>query len=374
MKMMKKIIALALVSLMALSFAACHEKDEIAVKVGDLEFTSAYYMCALINADMDAQGKAQESLTDKEKKDPKFDIYSKKIDGMDYVEWVEKQAIENIKRNAAYKMLCAKNKVEPTAEQSASAKQYAEFYWANYGYAGLFEPNGVSKNTFVKYMTDTNCSSLYFDHLYAKEGVKAISDEEMKKTMAENFVLADSISTSFTDDQGKPMTDDKIKELKDKFNGYVTALKDGSKTYETVYHEFNGTKESDDTKEEDKKDENNKEDKEELKPINRHARVLGSKDTAYSSDDFDKVKGMAVNEVKLVELEKNGGLTIFVKRDLEADPYYVDQIDSAVRHFLKDDEFKKEIDDFVKGLKVEVVERAVKPFKVKKIEYPQTGY
>ena len=62
MKMMKKMIALMLVAIMALSFCACHRKDEVAVTIKDVEFTSAYYMCALINADMEAADAAEEKI------------------------------------------------------------------------------------------------------------------------------------------------------------------------------------------------------------------------------------------------------------------------------------------------------------------------
>ena len=58
MRNIKRIIALALGLLMALSFAGCHKKNEIAVTIGDVEFTSAYYMCALVNADSEAKGKS----------------------------------------------------------------------------------------------------------------------------------------------------------------------------------------------------------------------------------------------------------------------------------------------------------------------------
>ena len=51
MKSVKRIIALVLGVLMAFSFTGCiHKKGEIAVKINGVEFTSAYYACALINA------------------------------------------------------------------------------------------------------------------------------------------------------------------------------------------------------------------------------------------------------------------------------------------------------------------------------------
>ena len=79
MKNFKRIIALALVFLMAVSFVGCHKKNEIAVTVGDVEFTSAYYMCALINADSEAKTKVQEELSeDEQSSTTEIDYYSKK--------------------------------------------------------------------------------------------------------------------------------------------------------------------------------------------------------------------------------------------------------------------------------------------------------
>lgn len=371
MKMMKKMFAILLVALMVLSFAACHGKDEIAVTVGDVEFTSAYYMCALINADMEAQSLVYESLSEEEQQATDIDYYSHKVEDTDYVEWVENRALESLKDIAAYKLLCEENEITIPEDEQEYIDQYVEYYWTSYGYSTLFEPNGVSKNTFAKYTSDATYSALYFDHLYAEDGEKAISADDMSKAIADNFVLVDTISTTFTNDEGTEMTEDEIAALKEKFNGYVTAINDGTKTYEAVYHEFNGTSEADDTAEETTTEET---EEETLEPVNRHASVLGAEDTDYASDDYETVKAMAVGEVKLVEVEDNGGLKLFVKRDISADAYYVDQIDSSVRHLLKDEEFEKTIDDYVKELDTKVVKYAVNQFKVKKIVYPETTY
>ena len=55
MKLMKNIIAVVIVFVMAFSVTGCHKKNEIAVTANGFEYTSAYYMCALINADNEPQ-------------------------------------------------------------------------------------------------------------------------------------------------------------------------------------------------------------------------------------------------------------------------------------------------------------------------------
>ena len=161
MKNVKRLFALALVLVMALSIAACHKKDEVAVKIGDVEFTSAYYMCALINADSEAKSKVQEELSDDESIDD-VDYYSKKIDDKDFVTWVEDTAMDSIKEIAAYKTLCKENNLEISEEDVANAENYASYYWSSYGYSAYFEPNGVGQSTYAQYIKDSYYSKLYF--------------------------------------------------------------------------------------------------------------------------------------------------------------------------------------------------------------------
>ena len=157
MKLVKKIIALVLGVLMAFSFTGCiHKKGEIAVTIGDVEFTSAYYMCALINSNTEAQNEVNSSLSEDElSSTTEIDYLSKEIDGKKFEDWVKDKAIENLKTIAAYKLLCKENKLELTEEEANNANMYASYYWSNYGYSAYFEPNGVSKATKTEYLKDT---------------------------------------------------------------------------------------------------------------------------------------------------------------------------------------------------------------------------
>lgn len=358
MKMLKRIFAAALAGALALTFTACHKKDEIAVTVGDVEFTSAYYMCALINADSEAKTKVQEGLSDEEKSSSEIDYYSKKIDDKPYVEWVEDTAMNNLKKIAAYKTLCKENKLELDEEDKTNAENYASMYWSSYGYGAYFEPNGVSQKTYTRYMTDAYYSGVYFEHIYGAEGEKAIAADKVKAEIYDNFIIANILEVSFGN-----KSEDEIKTLKEKLNGYVTSLKDGSKTFEEVYKDYNGTAEEE--------EEPDKTDSEEPQPKDKYASILGAEDTVYEYEHYEDIKKMANGEVKLIELEDNAGMILAVKRDITADPYYLDTLDITARHLIADDEFEKEIEEYAGKLKLEVNNYAVKQFKVKKIKEPE---
>jgi len=97
MRLIKRIGAIICALAILMSFAGCHKKDEIAVTVGDVEFTSAYYMCALVMADSEARNEVYEDLSDEEKTSDEVDYFSKKIDGKKYKTWVKDTAIEGLK-------------------------------------------------------------------------------------------------------------------------------------------------------------------------------------------------------------------------------------------------------------------------------------
>lgn len=379
MKNHKRIFASALILLMAVYTAACHPKDEIAVTVGDVSFTSAYYMCALINADSEAKTRVQEELSEDESTTD-IDYYSKKIDDKDYVTWVEDTAMETLKQIAAYKTLCEENGLELSEEDETNAETYASYYWSSYGYSAYFEPNGVGEQTYTQYMKDSYYSEMYFEFLYGAEGEKAIDAETVRTTMYDNFIIADMLQASFSG-----LEEDQITETTEQFNTYAEELSSGAKTFEQVYNEYNGitedtestdsssqteTTESSGTDASSETEGTEDTESEELQPKDQYASILGTEDTVYASDQFDTIKEMATGEVKVIELEDDAGLILAVKQDITADPYYAETLDSSARHLIADEEFEADIKEYADGLTLDVNNYAVNQFKVKKIIEP----
>lgn len=368
MKNIKRAFAAALVAVMALTFTACHKKNEIAVTAKDVEFTSAYYMCALINADSEAKNKVQESLTEEEQKAETINYYSKKIDNKEYKTWVKDKALDYLKGIAAYKLLCAENKVELDDELKSNAEYMGEYYWG-YGSSAYFEPNGVSKETYLKYSADAAYSEAYFNHLYGKDGEKEISAKDVKSEIHGSYVIAEQLNASYTSE----MTDKEKTALKKKLQNYVKDLNAGKKTFEQVYNDYNAIKETD--KEE--HDHDHEEGEEVSEPKSEYAQIFGKEGTNYESEHYDTVKKLKTGVAKLIELEDKSGFILVVKQDIKADDYYLEALDSAARHTLKDEEFEKTIEEYKKSFELDVNSYAVNQFKVDKIvepDYSNTAY
>ncbi len=360
MKNLKRILSVLLTLVLISSFAGCHKKGEIAVKIGDVEFTSAYYMCALLNADGEAQNLVYEALSDEEKSGEKeVDIYSKKVEDKKYVDWVEDTALDYLKTIAAYKTLCIKNKLELDDETENELEMYTNYYWQSY--ASYYEPNGVAKATYEQYMKDSYYSELYFEHLYAKDGEKEINAEDVKNKIYDNFVIANMLQASITSE----MTEDEVTALKEQLDGYADKLKAGKVTFKDVYNEYNGI-------EEEETEEQEETDEEESKPQDEYATVVGAEGTSYESDQYETIKAMATGEIKVIEIEEQGYMLV-VKQDITADEYYLENLDIAARHLIADEEYENTIKDYAKKLDTDINKYAVKQFKVKKIVQP-TSY
>ncbi len=376
MKLMKKIVAAVIVSIMALSVTACHKKGEIAVTVNGIEFTSGYYMAALIDSYLQAQDTVYSSLSDTTSE---INYFKQSIEGKKFEVWVKDEALELLKENATYKKLCKDNKLEISDEKKSEAEYMAYYYWNYYGYAGYYEPNGVSYATYSQFMVDTYYQALYFDFLYGKDGEKEIAAADVEKKLYDNFIIADLIEVTFDDETAKEK-----EALKEKLDGYVADLKSKKKTFEEVYKDYNKTDETEDTESSNNSTASDTssatsdatssttsgEEEKELEPLDSYAQILGAKDSGYDHDYFTDINKMATNEIKLIEKAENKGYYLVVKKDIKADPYYLDYLDSTVRHLLKDDEFTKDMEKLFKEAKADVNSFAVDRFKVKNIKEP----
>ena len=356
MKNIKRVICIAMALCLLLTLAACHKKNETAIKVGSVKFTSGYYACVPFFTDSQARSKVESELSEKGESTEDIDYYKQKIDGKSFEKWVKEETLNAIKKIAASKLYCKEKDLE-LGDDAAQLETYAEYYW-NQGYSSILTENGVSKETYIKYMKDLSYEDLYFDKVFGAEGEKAITEEQMQEELSKNYAIADMLDVDFAD-----MDDEEKTAKTEQLNEYLEALKSGKRTFEEIYHEFNGSDESsDETSEDDDTD----------KPLDSHATLIGNADTNYSNDYFDDIYAMETDEVKIIDKADDAGKILVVKKDVIADPYYLKTYDSTLRHAIADEDFDKLVEEYIKSLTFKEYTSATNRFKVKKIYYPET--
>ena len=352
MKTMKKIAAIILCLAVVFALSACHKKDEIAVTVksgkNEMEFTSAMYSYALLEADMEARNTLESQAND-----TITDYYSKQIDGMKYVPWVEKKAMENLKTFAYYNFKAKELGVELTAEEIAEAKSYAETYWDYYGYGDTYEQNGVGKSTFATANTYYSLSDALFKKIYGEGGEKEVSKATIEENMLENFEVVNLIAIDISEYKEKEVT-----ETKNKLEGYKKRLKKGE-SFEKIYGEYYDTKPEDHSGHTHDGVQSSED---------HYATVVGSKDTDYAIDIFDDIKKMKEGDISVFSDENY--LYLVVRKDLNKDKYFFEKLKEDTLWLLKEADYLDVIAKNISEYELDENTYATNLFKVKKIKYP----
>lgn len=358
MKIFKKITALAAAAAVCLSLVGCHPKNEVAVTVGDVEYTSAFYMCALLQADGEARDKIQEAFTEKDANanTANIDYFKEKVEGKSFEDWVKDRALEICRTYAYLETICDEKDVKISAEDLESAESYAESYWNYYGYSSYYGANGVSYNTFKEFFTYPRLEQTYFLSIYGKEGTDPVPESDVKTALSEKFALADCLTESLVDENGKALSDDAKAKIKTEMEGYKTRL-DKGEAFKTVYEEKNGKQNTETT------------DKEEEKPKDSLAQIFGNEDTeSYASDYYKDISALKVGETKIIEDTENSRILLVVKKDIMEDPYYLNNMYDYILNLLKYDSFEEDLEKSSKDLKLKENTYATNRFKVKKIK------
>ena len=378
MKTLKKALAIVLAVVFVLSLAACHPKDEVAISAGDYKITSAMYSYFLTMADSEAKSLINSS----DKYDTKakgFSYYKQKIDDKPFETYVKDLAIENCLRYIALEKLSKDAKLKISDEDKKSWESTADYYW-NYAYGPVLIENGVGYATYKKIFMNDALYNEYFEFTYGKGGEKEISVDSIKKAMQENYSAVYMITHDYSKEE-KP----DVEAISKSLDKYVASLKDG-KAFADVLAEYNkdNKKETSSstttstttssttstTTATTSSSTTSSSEKEEKKPKDSDITILSKYEDTYGATYFDKyadVEKLEADEVVLIHDEDAKTYYIVVKKDINADEYYLDDLTDEIRYLLKSDEYNKFIKDTASKLDYEVNKFAVNQFKVKKI-------
>lgn len=350
MKLLKKSVAIILAVVFTLTLTACHSKDEVALTIEGIDIKTGLYLNALVDCDSDARVRVDEQLANKESEsatNEETDYYSQQIDGLSYTEYVNMKTLERCKEFAFYQKLVNDGVIKLTDIEKNDADSYAENYWNGYGYGYLYGENGISVDTFKQVMLYSAYSNAYFMHIYGEGGEKEVPKATIKQNMLDNYALAYVLNASYVENA----TEDSKAALKTKLEGFGKRLQKGE-DYLKIYNELNGTNEKAPEKTEDG-------------PKDPYTSIISEN----SSADFDEVYEMKVGDYKVFETEDKTGLTLYVRLDINSDPYYLTSLNDTILLDLKQEEFDKMVKDTIANYKVEENSWAVDRIDVEDIDY-----
>lgn len=176
--MMKKTLAvLALALVLALGLTGCIGNFyESAGTINGTDISGGLYLMAQYNAYTEARTNEQ---IDAEK-----DLLKQKIDGVSTSEWIKTRTEELLRRYVAIRALCRERDIELDSTGQQNIQQMQQ-YWTYL--EDTYANNGISYETFTRYLTVDELSRQLFNDLYAEDGELAVPDEELKKQYGEEY-------------------------------------------------------------------------------------------------------------------------------------------------------------------------------------------
>ena len=212
MKLAKRIAAGLLCAAAACSFTACKDTTW-AYKIQDTTITAGMYIAYQINAYMEAQNEAEDTTKD---------VLEQQIDGKDATAWINEKVLEYCKSYVAVEQKFNELGLSFSDSDKNILETQLENMW--YYYQSLYEPNGAGKQSVEKILENSYKSNLIFKKYYDKDGIEAVSEEDLKKEFTDNYALVKYIQMPMKDAEGNKLKTEGKEELKKKAEAYVERL------------------------------------------------------------------------------------------------------------------------------------------------------
>ena len=354
MKAFKRILAILLCVVMALSVTACGGDTSWIMKTEKTEITAGHYMYYLVGA----YSNATYMVEDTEKS-----VLSQTIDGVKAATWIENTAIDAAKFAIVVKEMFEAEGLELSADNQEYVTQMVNYYWAYFG-STVYEPNGVAYNTLLKAMSYDTMTSQLFEYLYGEGGSREISADDVKKGLTENYGKIKEIGISLAGMSGEMRSEEVQADLKAKAEDYKKRIEAGEKIEDLMKEHYNvevelAVEETGSTAEEVTGGTT-------ADDIDTEAVVVSSDNTNYSENEIKEILELENGEVAVLVEEEY--IRVVQKMDILEDDTYLKEYDMSIRITLKGEEFTEEIQNLANELEIEINEAGLKKYKPSKVK------
>lgn len=374
MKLTIRILALVLAMVTTFTLIGCHQKDEVVLTVGDVEIPSGLYLAF----QLEGYGKLMDGVNSQLSASSAAGEITKYSDYFNYTyedqtasDYINSQALALALEYALVQQKYKEYGLELTKDQIAYTEDYAKYYWEN-GEKEYYEPNGVGLESYKKLVTFRTMKSVIFEYYYGKKdattgkgGLYTVADADLKKALAENYVLANTLTIDLVPSQEsgvKEYTAAQKAEFKKDLQGKVDKYNKGT-SFDAIYKEvYNQEPQS------------NVQETEDLKTIYPKSAGVFSKDSSDATlynllKDKKAADDFKYGTAYLVGGDDAGQYSMAIIYDIAKDPYYLEQYRSDLLYILKDEEFTAKLAEEAKGLTVNKNQSLVDFYKPTNIDY-----
>lgn len=219
----KKAIAIASAAAIMAGASGCGEKTTWGAEINGTQVPAGVFIYYLQNAYYDAQSKAETSETAEGEEAP--DIFTLQIEGKNAKDWMYDEATKSMQEYCAIEEKFAERGLSLTAEEKEAAQLYSDQLW-DYG-GEYYMEMGISQKSYLSVYLNSIKREKLFGSYYFEGGENAVSDDEAKSYLDENYALINYIDIELKDGEGNLLKSDGIAERRAMAEDYIARYNNG---------------------------------------------------------------------------------------------------------------------------------------------------
>lgn len=228
----KKITAVAAAAAVMSSMTACGENTTWGATIDGSDIPAGIFIYYLQSAYYSAQSKLNEENSASSDAIASADgttttaaVFSSQIDGKDAKTWIYDEATKSMQEYAAIEAKFTELGLTITADEKDAAKVYCDQIW---DYAGeYYTKMGISEKSYTSLYLNSQKRDKVFKAIYSEGGEYAVSDDEIKTYLDENYAMINYIAMELKDGSGNLLKSDGKAEMMSMAESYVERYKNG---------------------------------------------------------------------------------------------------------------------------------------------------
>ena len=228
----KKITAVAAAAAVMSSMTACGENTTWGATIDGSDIPAGIFIYYLQSAYYSAQSKLNEENSASSDAIASADgttttaaVFSSQIDGKDAKTWIYDEATKSMQEYAAIEAKFIELGLTITADEKDAAKVYCDQIW---DYAGeYYTKMGISEKSYTSLYLNSQKRDKVFKTIYSEDGEYAVSDDEIKAYLDENYAMINYIAMELKDGSGNLLKSDGKAEMMSMAENYVERYKNG---------------------------------------------------------------------------------------------------------------------------------------------------
>lgn len=297
------------------------------------------------------------------KTDAETSVLDITIEDMPARDWINAKVVSDMREFAAVESKFDELQLEFSDNEDAKTSVAVDQWWDYL--QEYYEKLGISKQSYLDVALNGTKREAIFDYYYGKNGVNAVSDEEIKAYLSESNARIKYIEMPLRDGEGNLLKSAGKTELKTMAEGYIgraekgESFEDISDEYDDYYAALQAAAQNTENGVAPQDTNTDAPD-----PDRDYSIVISKESDTPSAAVREKAFAMSDGEYAVVEEDEV--YYIVYKEDLFSDAEYLENNRSTVVHALKDEEFDASVSDWTSAQDVVVNSDAVKRYKLEK--------